>query len=127
MYWDNVEYAGFGAGAHGYALGNRYANIGPIKKYMDALLSGELPINSTHEVTAVERMEEEMFLGLRKVSGIDKKQFEDKFGKTLAETYGQVLSKHIDTGSIIDTNDCVALTRKGRFIGNEIFQSFLME
>lgn len=127
LYWDNVEYAGFGAGAHGYALGNRYANIGPIKKYMDALVSKEFPVNSMHEVTAVERMEEEMFLGLRKVAGINKNSFEEKFGRSLEEMYGQVLSKHVASGSMISNEDNVALTRKGRFIGNEIFQSFLME
>lgn len=127
LYWDNVSYAGFGAGAHGYANGIRYANIGPIKKYMDAIESGEFPVNSTHEVTANERMEEEMFLGLRKVSGVNKHHFEEKFGVSMEEVYGQALSKHISRGSIVIKSDTVALTRKGRFIGNEIFQSFLME
>jgi len=67
LYWDNVSYAGFGAGAHGYAQGKRYANIGPIKKYMDALASEAFPIQSTHEVTISEQMEEEMcFLAYEK-------------------------------------------------------------
>lgn len=127
LYWDNVEYAGFGAGAHGYAAGNRYANIGPIKKYMDALINGEFPVSSTHTVTDIERMEEEMFLGLRKVAGINKNNFKEKFGKSLDEQYGHVLSKHVASGSMVSNEDSVALTRKGRFIGNEIFQSFLME
>ncbi|MFC6039830.1 radical SAM family heme chaperone HemW [Paenisporosarcina macmurdoensis] len=127
LYWDNVSYAGFGAGAHGYAKGNRYANIGPIKKYMDAVTAGEFPINSSHEVTATESMEEEMFLGLRKVAGVNKKQFAEKFGVSLEDVYGQVLSKYMETGSIHSNEDAVALTKRGRFIGNEIFQSFLID
>ena len=127
LYWDNVSYAGFGAGAHGYAKGNRYANIGPIKKYMDAVTAGEFPINSTHEVTATESMEEEMFLGLRKVAGVNKNQFAEKFGVSLEEVYGQVLSKYMENGSIHNNEDAVALTKRGRFIGNEIFQSFLID
>lgn len=31
IYWDNDEYAGFGAGAHGYLAGVRYSNHGPLK------------------------------------------------------------------------------------------------
>ena len=127
LYWDNVSYAGFGAGAHGYAKGVRYANIGPIKKYMDAVTAGEFPINSTHEVTATESMEEEMFLGLRKVAGVNKNQFKEKFGVALEDVYGQVLSKYIKNDSIHSTEDAVALTKRGRFIGNEIFQSFLID
>ena len=127
LYWDNVSYAGFGAGAHGYAKGDRYANIGPIKKYMDAVTSGEFPINSTHEVTAKESMEEEMFLGLRKVDGVSKTHFEEKFGVSIEDVYGQVLSKYMENGSIYNTKEAVALTKRGRFIGNEIFQSFLID
>ncbi|WP_019415880.1 radical SAM family heme chaperone HemW [Paenisporosarcina sp. TG20] len=127
LYWDNVSYAGFGAGAHGYVKGIRYANIGPIKKYINAVEMGDFPINTTHEVTADERMEEEMFLGLRKVEGVNKIQFEEKFGVSMQNVYGQALSKHISSGSLVSTDDAVALTRKGRFIGNEIFQSFLMK
>lgn len=31
IYWDNDEYAGFGAGAHGYVNGIRYSNHAPLK------------------------------------------------------------------------------------------------
>ncbi len=35
VYWDNEEYFGLGAGAHGYINGVRYSNHGPLKKYME--------------------------------------------------------------------------------------------
>jgi len=127
LYWDNVSYAGFGAGAHGYAKGIRYSNIGPIKKYMEKIENDELPLNSTHEVTFKEQMEEEMFLGLRKVDGVNIHHFKEKFGLSLEEVYGNALSGHITSGYIDVVDDTVALTKKGRFIGNEIFQSFLMD
>lgn len=68
-YWDNVEYYGIGAGAHGYTGGKRVANHGPVKKYITPLLSNELPVLEEHPVPLHERMEEEMFLGLRKTQG----------------------------------------------------------
>lgn len=127
LYWDNASYAGFGAGAHGYVSGQRYANMGPIKKYMETVELGEFPKNSTHQVTKKEQMEEEMFLGLRKVTGVSKQHFIEKFGVSLEKVYEQVLSEHTGKGSMCHTESSVALTRKGRFIGNEVFQSFLLD
>src|SRR5690606_17886177 len=47
LYWDNEEYIGAGAGAHGYVQGNRYSNHGPLKKYMEPLQNGSRPILSS--------------------------------------------------------------------------------
>jgi oxygen-independent coproporphyrinogen-3 oxidase len=66
-----------------------------------------------------------MFLGLRKVEGVNRTHFKEKFGCSLEEVYGQVLSKHFSNGSMISTDDSVAISKQGRFIGNEIFQTFL--
>jgi len=70
-------------------------------------------------------MEEEMFLGLRKVDGINRFHFNEKFGVTLDGVYGEVISKHISNGTMISTEESVAISKQGRFIGNEIFQTFL--
>ena len=69
-YWNNLEYYGIGAGAHGYTAGKRIANHGPLKKYMNSLINGELPVLEEHLVPLNEQMEEEMFLGLRKKEGV---------------------------------------------------------
>jgi len=58
---------------------------------------------------------------------VNKKHFENKYGFSIEEVYGQVLVKHINDNTIISTDEAVFLSRKGRFIGNEIFQSFLMD
>src|SRR5690606_6929757 len=57
LYWDNAEYIGVGAGAHGYVNGIRYSNHGPLKKYMAPLEEGVRPILNTHEVPVNEKME----------------------------------------------------------------------
>ncbi|MEK4230058.1 radical SAM family heme chaperone HemW [Solibacillus sp. FSL H8-0538] len=127
IYWDNDEYAGFGAGAHGYLQGVRYSNHGPIKKYIDAIMSGERPLIFTHEVTDQEKLEEQMFLGLRKTAGVTHVEFEIKFGQTMHEKYGEII-KTLQKAKLISVDDVgIRLTRKGRFVGNEVFQHFLLE
>lgn len=126
IYWDNDEYAGFGAGAHGYMNGIRYSNYGPIKKYLQSIHMGQLPILHRHQVSINEKCEEEMFLGLRKNEGVSYQQFEKKIGFSLNEKYGEIISKLMDDGLVMEEEGRVKLTRKGRFLGNEVFQQFLL-
>jgi len=126
IYWDNDEYVGIGAGAHGYLEGIRYSNIGPIRKYLDTIASGNRPIQHQHEVTIDEKCEEQMFLGLRKTEGVSYESFERKLGVPMLEKYESIINHLVGDGLIIADNIGVRLTRKGRFVGNEIFQQFLL-
>ncbi|MDN7245811.1 radical SAM family heme chaperone HemW [Planococcus shenhongbingii] len=126
LYWDNAEYIGVGAGAHGYVNGVRYSNAGPLKKYMAPLDEGIRPILNTHEVPVNEKMEEEMFLGLRKTAGVSISGFEEKFQQSLEQVYGAILAKEVANENLAIEGDRVKLTKKGRFVGNEVFEQFLL-
>ncbi len=126
IYWDNDEYAGFGAGAHGYINGIRYSNHGPLKKYMAAIADGIKPIHETHIETKQEKIEEELFLGLRKTAGVSKKHFYEKFNCTIESIYEKQLHELKKKGLILIDDDTIQLTRKGRFVGNEVFEEFLL-
>ncbi|AMQ06075.1 MULTISPECIES: radical SAM family heme chaperone HemW [Sporosarcina] len=125
IYWENATYAGVGAGAHGYVDGTRYSNIGPIAKYMEKTALGERPVQQTHVVTAIEAMEEEMFLGLRKSNGVSISLFQEKFGRSLEEVYGETLHSLIKDGLVERLDDAVKLTHRGVYRGNDVFQQFL--
>ncbi len=126
LYWDNEEYIGVGAGAHGYVNGVRYSNHGPLKKYMEPLELGERPVLDATHVSIKAQMEEEMFLGLRKTAGVDIAHFEEKFGAPLETVYGEILQKEQAKGNLAVEQGRVKLTHKGRFVGNEVFEQFLL-
>ncbi|MCP2034999.1 oxygen-independent coproporphyrinogen-3 oxidase [Planomicrobium sp. HSC-17F08] len=126
LYWDNAEYIGVGAGAHGYVNGVRYSNHGPLKKYMAPLEEGVRPILNTHEVPVNEKMEEEMFLGLRKTAGVSISGFQEKFQQSLEEVYGAILEKEVANQHLQIEDGRVKLTKQGRFVGNEVFEQFLL-
>ncbi|WP_053364717.1 radical SAM family heme chaperone HemW [Bacillus sp. FJAT-27251] len=124
-YWNNEEYYGFGAGAHSYVEGHRRSNYGPLKKYMEPLAKGELPLNDNHFVTRDERMEEEMFLGLRKTAGVSIRHFQEKFEQDLLGLFHEEING-LKARQLIEQEDgYLRLTRKGLFLGNEVFQAFL--
>ncbi|WP_407408695.1 radical SAM family heme chaperone HemW [Peribacillus sp.] len=124
-YWDNKEYYGIGAGAHGYTGGKRVANHGPVKKYITPLLKGELPVLDEHPVPLYEKMEEEMFLGLRKTKGVSLETFKSKFSVEMKEIFGESLEEQMKKGLLTIEDGFVSLTERGKLLGNEVFQSFL--
>ena len=126
MYWDNAEYYGIGAGASGYVNGIRYKNHGPIRHYLQAVKAGDARVQE-EVLTLKEQMEEEMFLGLRKKSGVSKKRFEEKFGISFEEQYGAVVSELTEQGLLVPDRDIVRMTKQGLFLGDTVAEKFILE
>lgn len=118
-YWDNNEYYGFGAAAHGYVNGVRYSNFCTLEKYMDK--------PHIHEygktLTEGEMLEEEIFLGFRKRSGINVERIKQKFGIDFGVKYKDILDKYSDY--IEKTPSGYTLNLKGVLISNYILAEFL--
>ena len=126
MYWDNAEYYGLGAGASGYVNGVRYKNHGPIRHYIQAVEEGNARVQEEH-LTQTEMMEEEMFLGLRKKTGVSKKRFEEKFGVNFDQQYGPVVEELTQQGLLVPDKDIVRMTKKGLFLGDTVAEKFILE
>ena len=126
MYWDNAEYYGIGAGASGYVDGVRYKNHGPIRHYLEAVKAGDARVQE-EVLTLKEQMEEEMFLGLRKKSGVSKKRFEEKFGLSFEDQYGAVVSELTEQGLLVPDRDIVRMTKQGLFLGDTVAEKFILE
>ena len=126
MYWDNAEYYGIGAGASGYVDGVRYKNHGPIRHYLQAVEAGNARVQE-EILTLKEKMEEEMFLGLRKKSGVSKKRFEGKFGISFEDQYGAVVSELTEQGLLVPDRDIVRMTKQGLFLGDTVAEKFILE
>ena len=126
MYWDNAEYYGIGAGASGYVDGVRYKNHGPIRHYLQAVEAGNARVQE-EVLTLNEKMEEEMFLGLRKKSGVSKKRFEEKFGLSFEDQYGAVVTELTEQGLLVPDRDIVRMTKKGLFLGDTVAEKFILE
>lgn len=126
MYWDNAEYYGIGAGASGYVNGVRYKNHGPIRHYLSAVEEGNACITEDH-LSQKEQMEEEMFLGLRKKSGVSMARFEEKFGQSFAGLYGEIVRDLVQQGLMQIEGDHVRMTKRGLFLGDTVAERFILE
>ena len=126
VYWDNAEYYGLGAGASGYVDGIRYKNHGPIRHYIEAVEAGKARITEEH-LTLEEKMEEELFLGLRKKTGVSKARFEEKFGVSFDQRYGPVVASLTEQGLLVPDDKQVRMTKRGLFLGDTVAEKFILE
>jgi oxygen-independent coproporphyrinogen-3 oxidase len=124
-YWNNEEYFGFGAGSHGYVAGNRVVNAGPVNQYIEKIAQEQSARTASHPVTRIEQIEEEMFLGLRKLNGVNKKAFNHKYGESVYDIYGQEIKQLISKGLLSEDEEMIHLTKEGVFLGNEVFEAFI--
>lgn len=116
-YWNNEEYYGFGVAAHGYIEGVRYSNPNSIKEYSK--------YRNEHTLTQEEKLEEEIFLGFRKTSGIDTNKIKEKFDIDFDKKYLSILKKFIPE-YIEKTPQGYKLTLNGVLLSNIILAEFLV-
>lgn len=121
-YWNNSEYYGIGAGASGYLDGIRYKNHGPVAHY----LKNTNKRVSEEVLTTKSKIEEEMFLGLRKKEGVSRSKFQEVFSINIEDIYGSEIKKLSDIGLLVIDSDRVYMTERGFELGNEVFQAFLL-
>ena len=118
VYWDNKEYYGFGAGASGYINGKRYSNTRSITKYINGELNRDI-----EEVDINKDMEYEMILGLRKIEGVNKKIFLNKFNKGIKQVFD--IDRLIDEGLLKENEEYIFIPENNLYISNSILVNFI--
>jgi oxygen-independent coproporphyrinogen-3 oxidase len=120
-YWRREPYLGFGAGAHSFVGGNRWANAHDAADYVTALEDSRLPIEQ-HEILSAERaLEEELFLGLRQLDGIDVDKIERDYNVQLASRFDPLAKQ----GLLERSGNVVRLAQRKLSVSNEVFVELL--
>lgn len=120
-YWNNNTYYGFGCSAHGYENGIRYFNPSNLNEYINTPTIHK----DEHKLTPQEQLEEEIFLGFRKMEGINIEKINKKFNINFKKKYAKTLDKYISYKYLSETNVGFKLTTGGILISNVILSEFL--
>lgn len=124
-YWHNEPWLGFGAGAHSWMEGRRWANVCHPREYIAALETGRSPVAEAEEIGRRTEMGETMMLGLRLAEGVSDVRFRARFGVGLEEVFGRELAELRDLGLLEWDGNVARLTAHGRLLGNQVFASFV--
>jgi oxygen-independent coproporphyrinogen-3 oxidase len=116
-YWRREAYLGFGAGAHSFSGTERWANAHDSAAYVSAVQGGRLPVEQHEILTAESALEEELFLGLRQLEGIDVARIERAYGVTIASRFDPLAA----AGLVERDGGVVRLASDRLAVSNEVF------
>jgi oxygen-independent coproporphyrinogen III oxidase len=116
-YWRREAYLGFGAGAHSFSGTERWANAHDAAAYVNAVQGGRLPVEQVETLTVESALEEELFLGLRQLDGIDVSRIERNYGVALAARFDPLAS----AGFVEREGGVVRLAPARLSVSNEVF------
>jgi oxygen-independent coproporphyrinogen-3 oxidase len=116
-YWRREPYLGFGAGAHSFSGTERWANAHDAAVYVNALESGRLPVEQHEVLTREGALEEELFLGLRQLEGIDLGRIEREYGVVVGSRFDRLTS-----AGLVEREGSMVRLAAGRLsVSNEVF------
>ena len=143
-YWTNAPYFGFGADAHSYDGERRWANVDDAAAYIEKVEHGQLPLAEKKTLDWREKLEERLFLGLRRREGVSLAQVEAEFAAegignreqgideasintSISRRFAEPIRKFTAAGWLESAGDCLRLTDQGVLFSNEVFAGFLEE
>lgn len=125
IYWNCEPYIGVGLGAHSCYQNKRFYNEKDLRSYLQNSACLDKIRYDEEILTPKLMMEEFMFLGLRKLEGINIKEFERRFNCSIWQIYGEVLKTCIRDKLLVYTRDKIYLTHQGLDVCNSVFIKFL--
>lgn len=115
-YWERGEYIGMGAGAHSFEGRKRLVNLKDVRRYINELKSGVIQFEEEIEITPEEALKEQIFLGLRKIEGLNVEFLKERF----QIHFISAVSDLIEDGLLEIKNGHIKLTRRGITISNSV-------
>ncbi len=124
-YWQNGDYLGLGPAACSYLDGERRCNQADIGEWAGRLIAGGCPPAESERLSRRASMAETVVLGLRLVSGVDGEAFRQRYGQTLEQAFGPVISRLLAEGPLQRTERGYALSGEFLPVANQVMLAFL--
>jgi len=120
-YWQRQPYLGFGAGAHSFDGAQRWSNVHDSAQYVACIEQGTSPREQIETVTSAQALEEELFLGLRQLEGIDLERIERDYHVNLRKRIAPLAQQ----GLIEIDGTRLRLAADRLTVSNEVFVELL--
>jgi len=134
QYWRNKDYLGIGAGAHSHVENRRWYNSAEIENYISKskkASSDVFPaVEAITNLTNIDHIKEAMMMGLRLTEeGVNISALSEKYEIKIEQYYKKEISRLVAIGLVknqtTSKGEVLRLTRKGRLLGNQVFQEFV--
>jgi oxygen-independent coproporphyrinogen III oxidase len=127
-YWRRESYLGFGAGAHSFDGMMRWANAHDPARYIACIEQGSSPGEQFEGLTPAQILEEQFFVGLRLLEGIDLAPIERDFTPELPARMAELRERieHLESLGFIEREGTrIRLAPDRLTVSNEVFVQLL--
>jgi oxygen-independent coproporphyrinogen III oxidase len=132
-YWSGDDYLGLGAGAHSFYgfpedlefFGKRWSNYAKPAKYIEESVAHGRADSWQDSLTLSDGMFEFFFLGLRKICGVDMKDFQSRFGSNALLRYQETVRELEFQGMLLLKDEVLRFTRKGLRLADSVLERFV--
>jgi oxygen-independent coproporphyrinogen-3 oxidase len=124
-YWSGIPYLGLGPSAHSFFSSKRQWNHRSVRRYINDLNNGVLPIMGQEVLTRSQRMIEAFYLGLRQKNGITFESFNQAFGVDFEQVFRDVIPDLEEKELIEADQHHLSLSQKGLLFLDSITEMFI--
>ncbi len=126
-YWRREDCLGLGLGAASKLGAVRWKNTDSFEHYLKHSADPGMLVCEMEDMTRSAEAEEFMFLGLRMTEGVSAQEFEQTFGSSMRDVYGDVLDRLCGQGLLyMPAEGRYALTDRGIDVSNMVLSEFLL-
>ena len=120
VYWSNLNYYGFGLGASGFINNIRYTNTTSLQKYNQLVFISEYEV-----LTKKDMITYELILGFRKIEGINKQEFFNKYKLDIHEVFN--IKDLLDKKYLEENSSNIYIKYDKIYVENSILINFVGE
>ena len=120
VYWNNNEYYGFGMGASSYINNKRITNTKSITNYLLGKIVYNEEILDLNQILFYE-----FILGLRKIKGINKNNFNKKYNKNINDI--NIIKKLLKEKKLLENSKYIYINPDYIYVMNNILVDFIGE
>jgi oxygen-independent coproporphyrinogen-3 oxidase len=124
-YWTDGAWVGCGCGAHSTVGVERWNNVMSVPEYLARVEGGASPVADERRLSAQERVEDALFMGLRLAEGISLARIRAEHGVDVWRRWGTRLAEFEEAGLLEHDEWRLWLTRRGMLLANDVMTAFL--
>jgi oxygen-independent coproporphyrinogen-3 oxidase len=126
LYWQGRQYLGIGSGAVSFDGKQRSLNQPPVESYVQALLDHRPPSTKILEnMDSRQRLIDAVILGLRLTEGINRNDFQQRFGIDILKDYQDIIRNCQLQGLLELEDNRIYMTKRAYFLSNQVLSQFI--
>jgi len=124
-YWQNLDFIGFGPGAHSMVDMRMYSYKRDLSLFMADPTNEAALLDDDYELSVRAAAVQYVMLAMRTTRGVNKSEYFSRFGVDFEKKYGAAIAPYVEKKLMATDGESYHLTRRGMLVSNMILSDLL--